>query len=231
MFFSKGLIKFTTRWSDSSQRVTLWLCPKHIKRKRVLYHMPYTTSAWFYLRLNGNSNEPVIAVLAAKFKKYPSELPQIGSPNFILHVQGDHATMCSRNMKLKRTNNNLQCFHLITKYEVAKAEVNQYKWENQRSYNEVREPKKSKQENPRNFAMVAHRFSFWVIPLATRCTNPPQVVQNSRRLSDFWRYTCPRSHHICNKKRCLQNNHETNNCLATHKIWQWLIHRTQQQIV
>lgn len=127
--------------------------------------------------------------------------------------------MCSSNRKLKGAINNLQCFHLITKYEVAKAEVSQYKWEDKWSYNGVREPKKSKQENPRNFTMIVHRWSFWVFPLATLCAAPPQVIQKGRSLSEFWCYTCPWSHHICNKERCLQNHHETNDCLATHMLW------------
>jgi hypothetical protein len=64
--------------------------------------------------------------------------------------------MSRRTENYKVLINELQHSHLITIYEVAKAEVNQYKWEDKWGYNEVCEPKKSKQENPRNFTMVMH---------------------------------------------------------------------------
>lgn len=92
---------------------------------------------------------------------------------------------------------------LITKYKVAKAEINQYKWEDKWGYNEVCQSKQSKQENPRNFTMVRHWWRFGVIPLATFCTVPPQMKQKCSSLSELWCYTCPWRHHICNKKRSL----------------------------
>jgi hypothetical protein len=46
--------------------------------------------------------------------------------------------------------------YLITKYKVAQAEVNQYKWEDKGGYNKICESKKSKQENSRNFTMIRH---------------------------------------------------------------------------
>jgi hypothetical protein len=50
----------------------------------------------------------------------------------------------------------LRYSHLIAKYKVAKAEVNQYKWKDKGGYNKICEPKKSKQENSRDFTVIRH---------------------------------------------------------------------------
>lgn len=61
-----------------------------------------------------------------------------------------------RKCLLRNSENKLQWSHLITKYEVAKAEVDQYKWEDKGGYNKICESKKSKQENPWNFTVIRH---------------------------------------------------------------------------
>jgi hypothetical protein len=60
--------------------------------------------------------------------------------------------VAQQHMKKKRVGYS----YLITKYKVAQAEVNQYKWEDKGGYNKICESKKSKQENSWNFTMIRH---------------------------------------------------------------------------